>query len=151
MQIFQAVGLVVEIENVISTLVVVVIGFRLDVDASVEMLVQRVVDSRAVVDLTESIVHKMDVLGDMGRIDIEAIIYSIGVKIQDVETLSAEDWRHYRRVSRWLVAAYVLLGIWATSAGWPILYPIAASATLEGILLLAGTINLKNAHSENTA
>ena len=65
--------------------------------------------------------------------------------------LSAEDWRHYRRVSRWLAAAYVLLGIWATSAGWPILYPIAASATLEGILLLAGTINLKNAHSENTA
>lgn len=65
--------------------------------------------------------------------------------------LSAEDWRHYRRVSRWLVTAYLLLGIWATSAGWPILYPIAASATLEGILLLAGTINLKNAHSENTA
>ena len=78
-QIFQAVGLVVEIENVISTLVVVVIGCRLDVDASVEMLVQRVVDSRAVVDLTESIVHKMDVLGDMGRIDIVAIIYSLGV------------------------------------------------------------------------
>lgn len=57
--------------------------------------------------------------------------------------LSAEDWRHYRRVSRWLATAYLLLGIWATSAGWPILYPIAASATLEGILLLAGTINLK--------
>lgn len=65
--------------------------------------------------------------------------------------LSAEDWRHYRRVSRWLATAYLLLGIWATSAGWPILYPIAASATLEGNLLLAGTINLKNAHSENTA
>ena len=91
MQIFQAVGLVVEIENVISTLVVVVIGFRLDVDASVEMLVQRVVDSRAVVDLTESIVHKMDVLGDMGRIDSEALIYSIGVKIQDVEANGLEQ------------------------------------------------------------
>lgn len=65
--------------------------------------------------------------------------------------LSAEDWRHYRRVSRWLAVAYLLLGIWAISADWLILYPIAASATLEGILLLAGTINLKNAHSENTA
>ena len=91
MQIFQAVGLVVEIENVISTLVVIVIGFRLDIDASVEMLVQRVVDSRTVVDLTESIVHKMDVLCDMGSIDIEAVIYSIGVKIQDVEANGLEQ------------------------------------------------------------
>ena len=64
--------------------------------------------------------------------------------------LSAEDWRHYRRISRWLVAAYALLGIWAAAADWPILYPLAASATLEGILLLTGTINQKNAHSENT-
>lgn len=64
--------------------------------------------------------------------------------------LSAEDWRYYRRISRRLAAAYALLGVWAAAAGWPILYPIAASATLEGILLLAGTINLKNAHSENT-
>ena len=50
------------------------------------MLVQRVVDPRTVVGLTESIVHKMDVLCDMGSIHIEAIIYSIGVKIQDVKT-----------------------------------------------------------------
>lgn len=64
--------------------------------------------------------------------------------------LSADDWRYYRRISRRLAAAYALLGIWAAAAGWPILYPIAASATLEGILLLAGTINQKNAHSENT-
>ena len=64
--------------------------------------------------------------------------------------LSADDWRYYRRISRRLAAAYALLGIWAAGAGWPILYPIAASATLEGILLLAGTINQKNAHSENT-
>ena len=64
--------------------------------------------------------------------------------------LSAEDWRHYRRIFRWLVAAYALLGIWAAAADWPILYPLAASATLEGILLLTGTINQKNAHSENT-
>lgn len=63
--------------------------------------------------------------------------------------LSADDWRHYRRISRWLAAAYALLGVWAAAAGWLILYPIAASATLEGILLLAGTINQKNAHSEN--
>ena len=63
--------------------------------------------------------------------------------------LSAEDWRHYRRVSRWLAAAYAPIGVWAAAAGWPILYPIAASATLEGILLLAGTINQKNVHSEN--
>lgn len=64
--------------------------------------------------------------------------------------LSAEDWRHYRRISRWLAAAYALLGIWAEAADWPILYPLAASAALEGILLLAGTMNQKNAHSENT-
>lgn len=64
--------------------------------------------------------------------------------------LSADDWRHYRRISRRLAAVYALLGVWAVAAGWPILYPVAASTTLEGILLLAGTINLKNAHSENT-
>lgn len=64
--------------------------------------------------------------------------------------LSADDWRYYRRISRRLAAAYVLLGVWAEVAGWPILYPIAASATLEGILLLAGILNQKNAHSENT-
>lgn len=64
--------------------------------------------------------------------------------------LSAEDWRYYRRISRRLAAAYALLGVCAAAAGWPILYPVAASATLEGILLLAGTINLQNAHSENT-
>lgn len=64
--------------------------------------------------------------------------------------LSAEDWRYYRRISLRLAAAYALLGVWAATAGWPILYPIAASTTLEGILLLAGTINLKIAHSENT-
>ncbi len=64
--------------------------------------------------------------------------------------LLAEDWRYYRRISRRLTAAYALLGVWAAAAGWPILYPIAASATLEGILLLAGNINQKNAHSENT-
>lgn len=57
--------------------------------------------------------------------------------------LSAEDWRHYRRISRRLAAAYALLGVWAAAAGWPILYPIAASTTLEGILLLTGTINQK--------
>lgn len=64
--------------------------------------------------------------------------------------LSTDDWRHYRRISRWLAAAYALLGIWAAAADWPILYPLAASATLEGILLLAGTINQKNAHTEKT-
>ena len=64
--------------------------------------------------------------------------------------LSAENWRYYRRISRRLAAAYALLGIWAAAAGWSILYPIAASTTLEGVLLLAGTINLQNAHSENT-
>lgn len=64
--------------------------------------------------------------------------------------LSADDWRYYRRISRRLAAAYALLGVCAAAAGWPILYPVAASATLEGILLLAGTINLQNAHSENT-
>ena len=64
--------------------------------------------------------------------------------------LSAKDWRHYRRISRWLATAYALLGVWAAATGWLILYPIAASITLEGILLLAGTINQKNAHSENT-
>lgn len=64
--------------------------------------------------------------------------------------LSADDWRHYRRVSWRLAAVYALLGVWAAAVGWPILYPIAASTTLEGILLLAGTINQKNAHSENT-
>ena len=62
--------------------------------------------------------------------------------------LSAEDWRYYRRISRRLAVAYALLGVWAAAAGWLILYPIAASTTLEGILLLAGTINQKNAHSE---
>lgn len=64
--------------------------------------------------------------------------------------LSADDWRYYRRISLRLAIAYALLGVWAAAAGWPILYPIAASTTLEGILLLAGTINLKIAHSENT-
>lgn len=64
--------------------------------------------------------------------------------------LSADDWRYYRRISLRLAVAYALLGVWAAAAGWLILYPIAASATLEGILLLAGTINQKNAHSENS-
>lgn len=64
--------------------------------------------------------------------------------------LSADDWRYYRRISLRLAVAYALLGVWAAATGWLILYPIAASATLEGILLLAGTINQKNAHSENT-
>ncbi len=64
--------------------------------------------------------------------------------------LSADDWRYYRRISRRLAAAYALLGVWAAAVGWTILYPVAASATLEGILLLAGTINQKNAHLENT-
>lgn len=64
--------------------------------------------------------------------------------------LSAEDWRYYRRISLRLAVVYALLGVWAATVGWPILYPIAASTTLEGILLLAGTINQKNAHSENT-
>lgn len=64
--------------------------------------------------------------------------------------LSADDWRHYRKTSRRLAAAYVLLGVGAAAAGWPILYPIAASAALEGILLLAGTINQKIAHSEKS-
>lgn len=57
--------------------------------------------------------------------------------------LSADDWRYYRRISRRLVAAYALLGVCAAAAGWTILYPIAASTTLEGMLLLAGTVNLK--------
>ena len=91
MQTLQAVGLVVKIEDIISTLVVIVIGFCLDIDASVEMLVQRVVDSYTIVDLTESIIHKMDVLCNMGRIDIEAVIYSIGMKIQDVEANGLEQ------------------------------------------------------------
>lgn len=64
--------------------------------------------------------------------------------------LSADNWRYYRRISLRLAVAYALLGVWAAAAGWLILYPIAASATLEGILLLIGTINQKNAHSENT-
>lgn len=63
--------------------------------------------------------------------------------------LSADDWRYYRRISRRVAEAYTLLGAWAAVFGWPILYPIAASVTLEGILLLAGTINQKKAHSEN--
>lgn len=63
--------------------------------------------------------------------------------------LSADDWRYYRRISRRVAEAYTLLGVWAAVLGWPILYPIAASVTLEGILLLAGTINQKKAHSEN--
>lgn len=63
--------------------------------------------------------------------------------------LSADDWRHYQRISRRLAAAYALLGVWAAAAGWPILCPIAASVTLEGVLLLAGTINLKIAHAES--
>lgn len=64
--------------------------------------------------------------------------------------LSANDWRYYRRISRRLAVAYALLGVWATAAGRPILYPIVASATLEGILLLAGTVKQKNAYWENT-
>lgn len=64
--------------------------------------------------------------------------------------LSADDWRSYRKISRRLAVAYALLGGWAAAAGWPILYPLAAAATLEAILLLAGTINLKDARSENT-
>lgn len=59
--------------------------------------------------------------------------------------LSSGDWRHYRRISRNLAVAYVLFGVWARVAGWHILYPLAASTTLEGILLLSGTANLKNA------
>lgn len=63
--------------------------------------------------------------------------------------LSADDCRYYRRISRRVAEAYALLGAWAAVFGWPILYPIAASVTLEGILLLAGTINQKKVHSEN--
>ena len=63
--------------------------------------------------------------------------------------LSADDWRYYRRISRRVAEAYTFLGVWAAVFGWPILYPITASVTLEGILLLAGTINQKKAHSEN--
>mgnify|MGYP004598044351 CR=1 FL=1 len=57
--------------------------------------------------------------------------------------LSTDDWRYYRRISRNLAVAYVLFGVWARVAGWRILYPLAASTTLEGILLLSGTANLK--------
>lgn len=55
--------------------------------------------------------------------------------------LSADDWRYYRKISRRLVAAYAFLGVWAAATDWPILYPLAASTTLEGILIFAGTTN----------
>lgn len=58
--------------------------------------------------------------------------------------LSADDWWNYRRTSRWLSVVYALLGVWASATGWPILYPTATAATLEGILLFVGTMN-KNA------
>lgn len=64
--------------------------------------------------------------------------------------LPADDRRCYRRISRRLAVAYLLLGAWAATVGWSILYPIAASTALAGILLLAGSLNLQNAHSENT-
>lgn len=60
--------------------------------------------------------------------------------------LSSGDWRYYRRISRNLAVAYVLFGVWATVAGWHILYPLTASTTLEGILLLSGMYNLKKRH-----
>lgn len=63
--------------------------------------------------------------------------------------LSADDRRYYRRISRRLAVAYALLGVWAAAVGWTILYPVAVSATLEGILILAGTINRENEHLEN--
>lgn len=57
--------------------------------------------------------------------------------------LSTDDWRYYRIISRNLAVAYVLIGVWARVAEWRILYPLAASTALEGILLLIGTANLK--------
>ncbi len=63
--------------------------------------------------------------------------------------LSTEDWRYYRRISRNLAVAYVLFGVLARVAGWRILYPLAASTTLEGILLLSGTANLKKRNRKN--
>lgn len=57
--------------------------------------------------------------------------------------LSSVDWRYYRRKSRNLAVTYLFLGVWASVAGWPILYSIAASATLEGVLLMVGMVNSK--------
>lgn len=64
--------------------------------------------------------------------------------------LSSQDWRHCRQMSRRLAVAYAHLGVWAATAGWPILYPVTTSVALVGILLLVGTINLENVRSENT-
>ena len=54
--------------------------------------------------------------------------------------LSSSDRLHYRRTSRWLATAYLLLGILATATGWAILYSLTASVAMEGILLLVGSI-----------
>ncbi len=79
-----------------------------------------------------------------------AVVFLFSPMDVQEKPLSINDRLYYQRISRWLATAYALLGIWATAARWDILYPIAASATLEGILLLAGTINQKIAHSEKT-
>lgn len=63
--------------------------------------------------------------------------------------LSIDDRLYYQRTSRCLATAYALLGIWAMVARWEILYSIAASVTLEGILIFAGTVNLRKTLSES--
>lgn len=72
-----------------------------------------------------------------------AVVFFFSPMDVQEKPLSSVDWRYYRRKSRNLAVTYLFLGVWASVAGWPILYSIAASATLEGVLLMVGMVNSK--------
>lgn len=78
-----------------------------------------------------------------------AVVFLLSPLDVPEKPLSADDRRYYRSISRRLAVAYAFIGAWAATADWPILYPLATAAALAGILLLAGTLNLQNAHPKN--
>lgn len=57
--------------------------------------------------------------------------------------LSNLDRQHFQRVARGLATTYVILGIVAAIASSPLLYIVAVSEALAGLLLLGGKIDLQ--------
>lgn len=69
------------------------------------------------------------------------VVFSFSPLDTPQKPLSAFERQYYRRVSIGLAAAYAILGIGAAIAGRSLLYILAVSETLAGVLLLSGVFS----------
>ena len=66
------------------------------------------------------------------------VIFFLSPLDSSEKPLSTSERQYYQRVSRGLAAAYVILGIGTAVTNWVLIYILAVSEALTGILLLCG-------------